>query len=517
MKAPRTTPVVAALSALGLVAAGLAAPAAHGAPSSPVALRSARPEATAPAALSFEFVSTWGTYGSGFDKHMSPHGIDVLGDHVYVADTGSHSIEIDYPGGGTIFNSPETSSTDLTAFSSPADIAVVNEELFYVADSGNNRIVRREAGVSTAWGTAGANIGQFYGPWALDVGPSGHVYVLDGGNRRVQEFTAAGSFVRSWGGTGDGPGQFSNPVGLAVAPDGSVYVVDAGHKRVIRFSATGGYLGEWGATGSSALVVARGIDVAPDGNVYVVDDGLDLVRVYSATGTPLGSLGGPGAGDGEFTGPWGVDVDAAGLVRVSDQLGYDIQTFRPVLAALSAPKVSGSAKVGGTLRATAGSWPVPDVELAYQWLRAGNAISGAKSPSYQLKKADAGQKISVRVTASRSDYPTASSARSSSVKVAKIAPKVSLKLAKKSIKASAKAKVTVRVKVKGIAKPTGKVRIYDGKKRIKTVTLKAKHKGKLTVTLPRLKVGKHKVKVTYLGSKQVVKKTSAPKTLTVRR
>src|SRR5690606_4279646 len=134
-----------------------------------------------------------------------------------------------------------------------------------------------------------------------------------------------------------------------------------------------------------------------------------------------------------------------------------------------------------TLRATAGSWPVPDVELAYQWLRGGTAIAGATGSSHKLTTADAGQKVSVRVTASRGDYPAASSATSSAVKVAKIAPKVSLKLAKKSISASAKAKVTVRVKVKGIAKPTGKVRIYDGKKRITTVTLKAKHKGKLTV------------------------------------
>ncbi len=107
--------------------------------------------------------------------------------------------------------------------------------------------------------------------------------------------------------------------------------------------------------------------------------------------------------------------------------------------------------------------------------------------------------------------------RARTLTVAKAKSKVSLKLVRSKVARSAKAKIRVTVKVAGIAGPTGKLRIYDGKKRLRTVTLKAKHRGRLTVTLPRLKAGKHRIKVVYAGSSQTTKKTSAKKTLTVRR
>ncbi len=55
------------------------------------------------------------------------------------------------------------------------------------------------------------------------------------------------------------------------------------------------------------------------------------------------------------------------------------------------------------------------------------------------------------------------------------------------------------VKVPGVAGPTGKVRILDGAKVIKTVTLDASSSGKATVKLTGLKKGKHKLTAQYLG------------------
>src|SRR5690606_35312097 len=211
------------------------------------------------------------------------------------------------------------------------------------------------------------------------------------------------------------------------------------------------------------------------------------------------------------------DVDAAGLVRVSDLLGADIQTFRPVLAATAAPKIAGSAKVGKRLQATAGVWPVPDVTLSYQWLRDGVPIAGAASSAYKLVPGDAGRKVSVRVSASRADYGSSSSATSSLVKVVKLKAKVKTKLAKKKVTVGKRVKVTVRVRVPGIAKPKGTLVIRDGKKKVATVKLKAKHAGKRTVRLPQLKAGKHKITVTFKATKQIAKSKAKPKTLRVRR
>ncbi len=68
------------------------------------------------------------------------------------------------------------------------------------------------------------------------------------------------------------------------------------------------------------------------------------------------------------------------------------------------PTVSGKAKVGKKLKATAGSWSVGGVKLTYQWLRNGKVVKGATKASYKPTKKDRKKKISVRVTATRSGY-----------------------------------------------------------------------------------------------------------------
>jgi hypothetical protein len=71
------------------------------------------------------------------------------------------------------------------------------------------------------------------------------------------------------------------------------------------------------------------------------------------------------------------------------------------------PKVSGTAKVGKTLKAKAGAW-TSGTKLSYQWLRNGKAIKKATKASYKLVKADKGKKITVKVTGKKSGYTTVS-------------------------------------------------------------------------------------------------------------
>ena len=103
------------------------------------------------------------------------------------------------------------------------------------------------------------------------------------------------------------------------------------------------------------------------------------------------------------------------------------------------------------------------------------------------------------------------------VKVAKATPKVSLKLAKSKVKASKNAKVTVTVTIPGSLKAKAskfKVKIYDGKKLLKSATLKSN--GKVTVKLPKIKkTGTHKITATVSKTGNTNAKTSAKKNLKV--
>ncbi|PPF09360.1 hypothetical protein C5B98_16305 [Rathayibacter sp. AY1A5] len=68
------------------------------------------------------------------------------------------------------------------------------------------------------------------------------------------------------------------------------------------------------------------------------------------------------------------------------------------------PTVTGTATVGSTLTASAGTWGPSPVALAYQWRANGTAISGATGTTYRPVAGDAGRVITVAVTGSKSGY-----------------------------------------------------------------------------------------------------------------
>jgi streptogramin lyase len=106
-------------------------------------------------------------------------------------------------------------------FVCPRDIFVDGAGKIFIADSGNNRIVRLDdmAGAGwTAFGAAGAGPGQFsiYMD-SLFVDTAGRIYVADSGNNhiiRIDDMSGAG--WTSFGTLGSGTDQFWGPSGVFV-------------------------------------------------------------------------------------------------------------------------------------------------------------------------------------------------------------------------------------------------------------------------------------------------------------
>jgi len=139
-------------------------------------------------------------------------------------------------------------------------------------------------------------------------------------------------------------------------------------------------------------------------NVPTVDSGLD---VYALSSSPSGQLN--------------VVYDD----RVPDPQDlhgrYQIQaagTIRPQLSATAAPRISGSATVGGLLTASTGSWAQPPSSVTFQWWRNGIAIPTAAHQTYRPGLADAGNRLSVTVTGHLAGYRDAV-VRSAQVTVAR--------------------------------------------------------------------------------------------------
>jgi subtilisin family serine protease len=96
-------------------------------------------------------------------------------------------------------------------------------------------------------------------------------------------------------------------------------------------------------------------------------------------------------------------------------------TATPVVAigdlAASVPQISGTVRVGSTLRALAGSW-TSGTQFTYQWYADGAAISGATGFSFTPSATQRGKSLTVQLTGTRTGFTTASRTSAASATVA---------------------------------------------------------------------------------------------------
>jgi hypothetical protein len=85
----------------------------------------------------------------------------------------------------------------------------------------------------------------------------------------------------------------------------------------------------------------------------------------------------------------------------------------------SLPVVSGTAKVGEQLSTTNGTWTNEPTSFTYQWLADGVAVTGATQQTLLLTAAQAGKRMSVRVTAAKTGL---TSGQATSAQTALVAP-----------------------------------------------------------------------------------------------
>ena len=80
-----------------------------------------------------------------------------------------------------------------------------------------------------------------------------YLWVSDFGNNRILKFTLTGTFISGYGAgyngiggskgnSGSADGKFSNPLGMAIDSSGNVWVVDGGNNRVEKISSSGQWL-----------------------------------------------------------------------------------------------------------------------------------------------------------------------------------------------------------------------------------------------------------------------------------
>lgn len=133
-------------------------------------------------------------------------------------------------------------------------------------------------------GKRGSADGEFNLPRDAVLAPNGRLYVVDGGNFRVQVFEPDGKFIRSFGEVGQQTGQFSRPKELDVDREGNLYVVDTAFGNFQIFDSEGRLLlnvgGRSAANEPGKFMLPSGIAVDEDGRVYMVDQYHRKVEVF---------------------------------------------------------------------------------------------------------------------------------------------------------------------------------------------------------------------------------------------
>lgn len=223
-------------------------------------------------------------------KLVMPIGLDVDGKgNLYVVDNIAKLVKVYDPDGKFL----RTLAGDGKWFERPAGIAVdAQGSQVYVVDTGGVNNERHQVRVFNAqsgqhlfdFGKRGTGPGELNLPRDVTIGLDGLLYVVDGGNFRVQVFRPDGTFDSTFGGVGRQGGQFSRPKEAAVDPQGNVYIVDSAFGNFQIFNTAGQLLLSVGSRaerdGLATYMLPSGIAIDGDGRVYIVDQFFRKVDVY---------------------------------------------------------------------------------------------------------------------------------------------------------------------------------------------------------------------------------------------
>ncbi|MGA2434989.1 MAG: BACON domain-containing carbohydrate-binding protein [Bryobacteraceae bacterium] len=283
----------------------------------------------------------------------------------------------------------------IATLSDPSGVAVDSSGSIFIADTANGRVRKVANGIIT---TVAGDGGQSYSgdggpatsaglsnPAAVAVDAAGAIYIADG--NRVRKVaggiitTVAGDGTSGFSGDG-GPAtsaQLNGPTAVAVDAESNIYIVDAGNVRIREVS--NGVI-----TTVAQLNSPRSLAVDSAGNLYV-GDGLNVRKISGGVMTTIAGNGTPGfSGDGgpatsaALSGVYGMAVDIAGNVYISD--GDRIRILVPSVPSLAVQGASFAAAAGGgSIPVTAPSSVAWTATSNDSWITITNGASGTGSGS----------------------------------------------------------------------------------------------------------------------------------------
>ncbi len=268
-----------------------------------------------------------------------PYAVDVHRGRIFVSDTVARTVKVfDITEGRYFSIGDDPALKKGEGLTKPIGISVDGSGDLYVADVTPKYIM--------VYDRDGKFLRKFGGPDFFDrmtsvtVDKKGErVYAVDIGgvtseNHRVRVFDAqTGKHLFDFGKRGSGDGEFNLPRDVAIGKDNKLYVVDGGNFRIQVFDKDGKFLQTFGSVGKQLGSFGRPKEASTDqdGNLYVIDAAFGNFQIFNPQGELLMWIGDRSSenGPGLYDLPSGIAVDEDGRIYVVDQMFQKVDVFRP--------------------------------------------------------------------------------------------------------------------------------------------------------------------------------------------
>lgn len=350
-----------------------------------------------------------------------------------------------------------------------------------------------------------------YGETTVPVAAQSNVVAISAGWHGSLAVKSDGSLVY-WGynsGTADALAQ------LPAVDSGHTFVGAAlGDNQAVAFDDAGkGYAWGWDSYGAATIPAALS-----GKQIVSVASGERMSAAVTSEGAVVtwGYDGFTGTGSDTTDFAYVPSTLTAPITQVDVGVTHVVARIRPDLSSVTAPTITGSARVGGTLTAKAGTTSPAATGATYRWLRNGADLA-ATGATYKPVAADVGKRISLRVTLTKDGYGALT--RTSATTAVVVRP--STTRASGTTAKTRKVALTVRVSSSGVLATSldGTCAVLRGAKSssLRAVGACTVKDGKAAVALKSQPTGRTYYAVRFEGIvNKVARSTSTPFSLVIR-
>ena len=164
---------------------------------------------------------------------------------------------------------------------------------------------------------------KFNNPRAIAIAQDGLVYVVDTGNNVIHTFNNSGQLQRTYGGFGFRNDQFDRPVDIWLRDLLNIYIADYNNQRVQRYNRTMHFISSLTSDDSSPaefqFLEVGGCALNSQNDLFVLDGGENKIIKFNRRGQPERSFGGYESGEGQLQEPAQMDIVNNKYLVVTDR------------------------------------------------------------------------------------------------------------------------------------------------------------------------------------------------------